>query len=59
MTTFMATLPPAGLVGRPSVPPVRAFKHHDTFAAYLAVWALLGYSVTWPTAMDAVIGSKS
>lgn len=59
MTTYTVMLPPGGLVGRPLVAPIKTFKHHDTFAAYLAVWAALGYSVTWPaTGLDAVIGGR-
>lgn len=59
MSRYTVTLPSAGLVGRRTIKPILQFQHHDTFAAYLQAWADAGFSISWPSGLDAVIGSEN
>lgn len=38
---------------------VKFFRAHETFAAYLQVWADMGFSITWPDAHIASIGAQA
>lgn len=53
---FSVTLPAASRAVLPESLHVKRFQHHDTFAAYLQVWADAGYSVSWTSSHDSHIG---
>jgi hypothetical protein len=53
---FTVTLPAASRAMLPESLHVKRFQHHDTFAAYLQVWADAGYSVSWTSSHDSHIG---
>lgn len=56
---YSATLPPASRAALPPALHVKRFDVHDTFAAYLAVWADAGYPIVWTTGTDAHIGGAA
>lgn len=56
--TFTAILPTASwwFLQSRDLSPVREFKHHDTFVAYLDGWSSRGYAITWLDAVTAQVG---
>ena len=56
---YTATLPPASRAMLPPALHVKRFTDHDTFAAYLNVWADARYPISCSTGTDALIGGAA